>query len=128
MFQPVSLHLSECRKLQRAVMCLLSALLMLNKPTSFMYSILLIPSHPGGLHWTHSSVSVSFIGKAFAKPQWFPLKPCLQSVPIPQDSSPVPHISNDAPQFVDIHNSAGRAVCPLMSCINGDNSQCLSRH
>lgn len=91
MFQPVSLHLSESRKLQRAVMCLLSALLMLNKPTSFMYSIIHIPSHPGGLHWTHSSVSGSFIGK----PQWFPRRPCLQSVPTPQDSSPVPHISTD---------------------------------
>lgn len=39
--------------------------------------------------------------------------------PVPQKSSPVPHISTDAPQFVvvDTHNSAESALCSLMSCI-----------
>lgn len=83
----------------------------------FMCSIFLIPSHPGALHWTHPSVSVPFIGKAFAKPQWFPIKPCLQGVPVPWDSSPVSHILTDAPQFVGIHNLGVHFVlsCPALT-------------
>lgn len=72
-----------------------------------MYSMFLTPSHSGGL------IPESFIVKVSAN-----LKPCVQSVLIPQDSSPVPHILTNAPWSTTLlgeHNSALMEAIPNVS-------------